>query len=175
LADAAELRVLSVDHAEELFLLINRNRERLRQWLPWVDAVGSVEDERNYLRNVEEQRAKEVLFVTGIFVEGRVVGSVGVHPIDRANRKAEIGYWLDQGSEGKGLMTSACRVVVDHLFREVGLNRVMIYSATENSRSRAVAERLGFKFEGVHREASWLCDRFVDLASYAMVAREWKM
>jgi len=45
----------------------------------------------------------------------------------------------------------------------------------ENTRSRAIAERLGFRLEGVHRDAEWLYDHFVDLACYAMVARDWKM
>ncbi len=71
-------------------------------------------------------------------------------------------------------MTEACRAMVNHAFRELGLNRVGIACATENHRSRAIPERLGFRQEGVQRQAEWLYDRFVDRALYAMLASEWR-
>ena len=49
----------------------------------------------------------------------------------------------------------------------------VILCATENEKSCAVAERLGFRREGVRRQAAWLYDRFVDLVSYSTLASEW--
>ena len=174
LGGGVELRALGAGHAEELFGVIERNRERLKEWLPGFAFVRSVEDEREFLQKMEQQAAEDVAFVSGIFVQGKVVGTVGILPVDRANRKVDMGYWVDQGHEGKGLVTAACQVVIGYLFESVGLNRVTIYCATGNSRSRAVAERLGFTLEGVHREAERLGDRYGDLACYAMLKREWK-
>jgi ribosomal-protein-serine acetyltransferase len=51
---------------------------------------------------------------------------------------------------------------------------VSIYCGVENRRSRAVAERLGFQQEGIHRDAEWINDRFIDLVCYAMLAPDWK-
>jgi ribosomal-protein-serine acetyltransferase len=69
-------------------------------------------------------------------------------------------------------MTAACRAVVRHAFAEMHLQRVVIRCAVENRRSRAIPERLGFKLEGVEREAEWLYDHFVDLAVYSLLERE---
>jgi ribosomal-protein-serine acetyltransferase len=169
----AELRLLSLEHAEELFALIDRNRAHLRRWLPWLDSVTTFEDERVFLRRAEEQASAGVAFNCGVFVDGKIAGGIGAHPIDRANRKVDIGYFLAAQHQRKGLMTAACRAIVGHLFDELNLNRVMIYCATGNLRSRAIPQRLGFQLEGIHREAEWLYDHFVDLASYSMLAREW--
>ncbi len=66
------------------------------------------------------------------------------------------------GSEfqGGGRMTSACRVVVDYVFRELNLNRVEILAAERNVKSRAIPERLGF-------------GRYVDHIVYGMLREEW--
>ena len=71
-------------------------------------------------------------------------------------------------------MTKACRVLVGYAFRELRLNRVEIYCAVENQRSRRIPERLGFTEEGTHRQAEWVHDHFKDLVSYSMLAGEWK-
>jgi ribosomal-protein-serine acetyltransferase len=63
--------------------------------------------------------------------------------------------------------------MVNYAFRELGLNRVEIQVATDNMRSRAIPERLGFTQEGILRDDVWLRDRFVDHVVYGMLAREW--
>jgi hypothetical protein len=65
-----------------------------------------------------------------------------------------VGYWLGEQYQGKGLVTAACRALVEHAFFELGLNRAVILCATENEKSCAVAERLGFRREGVRLRGS---------------------
>ena len=89
--------------------------------------------------------------------------------VDSANRWTPMCYWLDAAHQGQGIMTACCRAMVAHGFAEWKLNRITIECATENTRSRAIAERLGFKLEGVVREVQWLHDRFVDAALYGML------
>ena len=66
-------------------------------------------------------------------------------------------------------MTRSCREMIAHAFSALGLHRVVIRCATENHRSRAIPERLGFKLEGIERQSQWLYDHFVDLAAYALL------
>jgi ribosomal-protein-serine acetyltransferase len=96
------------------------------------------------------------------------------HPIDWAERKVEIGYWLGESFQGKGLMTKACKTLITYAFAELGLNKVEIHCATENIRSCAIPKRLGFTQEGILRDAEWLYDHFVNLVVYGMLAREWQ-
>ena len=59
-------------------------------------------------------------------------------------------------------------------FTRLGLNRVNLSTATGNTSSCAVAERLGFVLEGTSRQAEWLYDHFVDLQRYALLVEEWQ-
>lgn len=174
LGSNAQLRLLEERHARELTDLTERNREHLRTWLPWVDADRTVEDRRDFIRGALKQFAENNGFQAGIWYEGRLAGVVGYHGIDWPNRSTTLGYWLGEAFQGRGLMTAACRALVDHAFGELGLNRISVVCATENNKSCAIPERLGFRQEGVHRQAEWLYDHFVDHAVYATLASEWR-
>ncbi|CAQ01968.1 GNAT family N-acetyltransferase [Clavibacter sepedonicus] len=83
---------------------------------------------------------------------GGLVGTVGLHAI--ADGAAEIGYWLAPGARGRGLMREAAAVVVDHGFDTgsgLGLVRIGWRAYAGNTGSAAVAQSLGFRFEGVAR------------------------
>lgn len=174
IGDNAELRLLEERHAEELTDLTDHNREHLRAWMPWLDSNRTVGDRRNFIRASLKQLAENGGFQAGIWHEGRLAGVIGYHGIDRGNRSTSLGYWLGAEFEGRGLATRACRALIDHAFGELGLNRVIVACATGNEKSRAIPERLGLQQEGVHRQAEWLYDHFVDHAIYAVLASEWR-
>src|SRR5207253_4227507 len=106
--------------------------------------------------------------------KGEMAGQIEYNYIDWANRKTEIGYWLGASFQGKGLARESCRVLIDHAFNELKMNRVEMHCGVENTRSRKIPEKLGFREEGVIRQAGWLHDRFVDTVIYGMLADEWK-
>lgn len=168
-----ELRLLEDRDADELFKLLDHNRKYLRQWLPWVDGTKAAADTREFIRKSLDKFARNDGFNAGLWYRGRLAGVIGYHGIDWPNRATALGYWLGEAFQGRGLMTRV-RALVDHAFRDLGLNRVEVRCATENRRSRAIPERLGFRQEGVSRQAEWLYDRFVDLVVYGMVAEEWE-
>lgn len=173
LDDDTELRLLEREQADELFALVDDNREYLRQWLPWVDDTKSVEDSAAFIEMTLEQFAEGNGFQAGVWYEGALGGVIGHHGVDRANLSTSLGYWLGASFQGKGLMTKSCRVLIEHAFGYWGLERVEIRCATENMKSRAIPERLGFELEGVLRRAEVLYGTHVDLAVYGMVAAEW--
>ncbi len=174
LGENTELRLLEERHAQELTDLTDRNREYLRAWLPWVDASRTVEDRKKFIRGALKQFAENSGFTAGIWHEGRLAGVIGYVSIDWDNRTTEVGYWLGEEYQGQGIVTAACRALVDHAFEELNLNRVSIACATENKKSCAIPERLGFRREGVVRQAEWLYDHFVDHVVYAILASEWQ-
>ncbi len=69
-------------------------------------------------------------------------------------------------------MTTCCRALIVHSFRVWKLNRVTIECATENTRSRAIPERLGFKLEGIIRGVEKLHDHYADHAFYGLLRSE---
>lgn len=171
-----DLRLALPDHsrAEELTALVRANLDRLKPWMPWATDEYSIEDCKRFIERSLKAYAENGRFEACIVEGNQTIGTIGFHNFDIANRSAHIGYWISRESEGKGIITKCCRFLVDHLFNVLKLNRVQINCNVENTRSRAVPERLGFQLEGIHRQVEFLHDRFGDWAVYAMLKEEWK-
>ncbi len=159
-----------VADAPELFALVDAHREVLREWLTWIDATRTLADARRYAHYSEAQFDGRVGFDYAVRRGGRAVGTIGLHAIDWTNRSAQIGYWLSPDARGAGTMTRACEILVAHAFGPLALHRLEIHAVVANARSRAVAERLGFAYEGTLAEAFVLHGVFADIALYAKIA-----
>lgn len=168
------LELVEPRHAAALFGLTDDNREHLREWLPWLDGVGSVDDTKAFIESAQKQLAEHRGFQTVIRFKEELVGIVGFHYIDWPSRTASIGYWLARSAEGRGIMTRACEAYVQHAFADLGLHRIEIRCAVHNVKSRAIPERLGFRRESTVRDAEWLYDRFVDHVVYGMSVSDWR-
>jgi ribosomal-protein-serine acetyltransferase len=172
-ADGAELRLLEHHHAEELFALFDRNHAFLRQWLPEWDVQKSLDDCKALIKSSLEQLAANAGFTLGIWSEGRLAGVIGAGRLDWENRSTNLGYWLGESYQGRGLVTGACRAVIDYLFSELKLKRIEVRCATDNPKSSAIPQRLGFAKEGVLRQAQAFDDRFLDIEVYGLLAEDW--
>jgi ribosomal-protein-serine acetyltransferase len=168
-----ELRLLEERHAAAVFAAVSREREGLREWLPWVDATLTEDDVLAFIRSSLEQFAANNGFAAGIWNHDSYIGNIGTHKIDWLNRKVEIGYWLSQSFQGRGLVTEASRTVVTHALGELDLNRVEIHCAAGNTKSAAIPRRLGFTLEGTIREGQLLNGRYHDILLFSMLKREW--
>lgn len=172
--DEIEIRMFEESDAETVFAMVDRNREYLRQWLIWVDRSDSPEVTRQFIKDSKLRYKNKEALSAGIWLNGKLVGATGVVGYEWHNRMMEIGYWLSADQQGKGIMTRAVSALIDDAFDNLGMNRVEIHCATGNLPSRAIPERLGFKQDGVMREAGLLNGQFVDKVIYSMLASEWK-
>jgi ribosomal-protein-serine acetyltransferase len=162
-----------VDDAREMNAILERHRADLREWLTWVDAARNVAEVRRYAQFAQAQFETHVAFDYAIRAGGVIAGSIGLHGLDWASRKGEIGYWLSPDARGTGLVTRAARALVTHGLTHLQLHRIEIHCVVENAASRAVPERLGFALEGVLSEAYRLHARYRDIALYATTATRW--
>ena len=167
--DLTELRLIERQHAGQLLKLLDSNREYLRAWLPWVDLLRQGGDVEKAITVWLQQYANNRGFWAGIWFKGRLCGTINHVTVDWANRSTILGYWLDAAHQGQGIMTASCRAMVIHGFGVWNLNRVGIECATENTRSCAIPERLGFKREGILRNVEWLNDHYVDHVVYGFL------
>ena len=108
LDDGVELRLLELRHAAEYYRLVSDNYERL-YWLP---AEPTPESTERRLRGGLARFAEGAGVDAGIWDHGVLCGFVGLFDIDSSFLSAEIGYWIDKGSEGRGLMTRAARAML---------------------------------------------------------------
>jgi ribosomal-protein-serine acetyltransferase len=174
LGGALALHPVALSDAGELYGAIDRNRARLRQWLPWLHPEYSLKDTEEFLAQRVEENAARAALTLVMRSNGRICGAIGLHRIDPRHRCTSIGYWVDAECEGQGIVTRSCRAVVDAGFREYGLHRIEIRCAVGNHRSCSVPKRLGFIEEGLLREAEWIYDHWVNLRVFSMLESEWK-
>lgn len=171
--DTILMELIDYHHAEKLYQLVTINRLHLREWLPWVDHMRSVDDFRKYI-NASKQRftnCTETGYV--IMAHHTMIGRLGLYNIDLNNRSASIGYWLDKQWLGKGIITRCCKAMIDAGFQRLQLNRIEIRAAIGNYKSQAIPERLGFKKEGIIRQGEFVNNQFVDLYVYSLLKEEW--
>ena len=158
LGDGAALRPWRLDDLDELHALIEADRDHLRPWMPWADQDR--EATRQYLSDAtttprDVQRA--------ITLNGRIVGAIGlVHPAGFPM----LGYWLGADAQGRGIATRALQAFVEHAFADLGYERLELRAAVSNTRSRAVAERAGFRLVRTLPEAAVINGRSVDHVVY---------
>ncbi len=177
--------VLEIDHdvalklpdhrdAGELYHVVDRNRRYLRKWLPWVDSMRKAEDYVPVIEMWLKQYAANEGFQAIVLHKGTIAGMAGFHRIDWNNRKTSIGYWVGEDKQGQGIITKVCWKLTDLAFYHYGLNRVEIQCGTDNGKSCAIPERLGYTKEGIVRDGEFLYDHFHDLAQYSMTWKDWQ-
>jgi ribosomal-protein-serine acetyltransferase len=172
-ADDLALVVLEREDAPTLQRLIEVDRARLARFLPWaaqqqLDATRTF-IERRVLRSLVAGDGMEL----GVWWRGALRGMIGIHSVRSLPKRGSLGYWVTPEAEGNGVVTRALGALVEKAFSDLGFTRLDIRVEPENARSRAVAERLGFCFEGVLPVAAGAREGFVDHAIYGMLASQW--
>jgi ribosomal-protein-serine acetyltransferase len=171
LGDGLVVRTYVVGDADALFALVDANREHLRPWMIWEPVTKTVGDSRAFIARC--LAAETDIEGNGIWLEGELIGGIGLS-IDTMANSGEIGYWVARAHEGKGIITRACERFFDLAFDELGLHRMELQAAEGNTRSRAVAERLGMTQEGVWREGIRVADGYLDSVGYGILEDEWR-
>jgi RimJ/RimL family protein N-acetyltransferase len=148
------LRAPMVGDGKALNEAVCESIEELRLWMPWAKDVPTQEDSE------ENVRAARLKFLERSDLRlhlidkqtGQLIGCSGWHRIDWEARKFEIGYWLRTSVWGKGLMTEAVQGITNFAIETLEANRLEIRCDAKNTRSAAVAKRLGYTLEAILRK-----------------------
>ncbi len=165
------MRKASPADATALYDIIDRDREYLREWLPFIDFSQSAADTEAFLTYVSTNKSE---LVFNIVHEEKVAGLIGLKGIDTLNKKLEIGYWLAQDKQGKDIMRRCCHTLLRFVFEKLQMNRVELRVGVGNMRSSRIPEKLGFTFEGIQRQGELLNGSFHDLQVYSLLRSEFK-
>ena len=152
---------------------LDAGRDYLSEYLPWMSTYPT-EEEHSRLFDIRHNETDNFDGSRGYVIEykGELAGAIGFGKPNRDNG-IEVGYWLRQDLQGRGIMTRSVEAVVTMLFVEVGIHRVTIRAATPNLPSRGIPERLGFKREGTMRDGAFVNNEYLDLELYSMIDHEW--
>ena len=176
-SDEITLKQMEETDAAAIFQAIDSQRVYLSKWLPFVDGTKTVDDTVSFIRSVNEtpEDFRELVFC--IYYQNQFAGLIGLkfNPADKANKRTEIGYWLSENFQKKGIVTQSTKMLIDYAFDELKLNRIVIQCAVGNQPSINIPKRLGFVFEGIERDGELFPDgHFVDLEVYSLLKKEWK-
>ena len=170
----ALLKRRNIKDVYSAFECVDSDRVRLREFLPWVDASKSVEDQVWYVGECTKDWEDGKLFDYGIYnAEDEFIGAIGVHNIRWDHNCCEIGYWIHQKYEGQGLISSALQGLEKILF-ELGFHRIEIRCEPRNKKSASVPLRNGYAFEGILREDRLFQGNYRDTAVYAKLKGDLK-
>lgn len=167
------MREVVYEDAAAIYEAIDKNRNDLSIWLPFVDSLESTADEQAFLKSFLEvpYDLRDPVFV--IEKGTSVCGLIGFHFSDRNNHRTEIGYWLLPEHRGKGLVTAAVRHLCRWAFEKRGFNRIQIRCAVENAASNAIPRRLNFTHEGTERDGELLLSgEYTDIHIYSLLKKD---
>ena len=130
------------------------SQSELREWMPWaVDIPDEMEYEANIRRGYARFLNREDLWMMILLKDtGVIIGGSGLHRINWDVPKFEIGYWLNTAYTGQGYMTEAVAAITNFAFETLGAKRVEVRVDSNNHKSVAIPQRLGFVLEGTLRQ-----------------------
>lgn len=105
---------------------------------------------------------------------GELIGTCGVRLESAEHQQASFGCAIARPHWGQGYAMEASRRILDLGFSTLPLHRLYAETLAENSRARALAERLGLRLEGEFRHQKYFRGRWWDTAIYAVLEDEWQ-
>lgn len=139
------LSLLNVNHATEFFSVIDANRRRIEPWCGWVTTCLSIHAAESFIRFNLECYNNGSGMELAILMSGKIIGGVSYYATDWQKKICNLGYWISEDYQGKGIVTRACYALVAHAFNALLLKQIFIHCAVDNVKSRAIPTRLFFE------------------------------
>ena len=165
------LKELAAADAQVIFGTIDAQRSYPGEWLPFVPFTTDVSFTEAFVNTYVGSPRNNPTFT--IWYKGAFAGLIGFKDSDYDNEKTEIGYWLSEAFQHKGIVTLACQKLIKFAFDELQMNRIQIKVAEANTKSRNIPERLGFHFEGIERCGEKHANGYFDLCVYSLLKSDY--
>jgi RimJ/RimL family protein N-acetyltransferase len=164
------IRLYELADEDELQAAVVESAAEVGQWMGWCHPEYSRDDARRWILTQQELARQGLAYEFSIRSEtGSFLGGCGVNQVNKANRFANLGYWVRISAMGRGVAPVAARLVADQIFRETDLIRLEIVCAIDNVRSQRVAEKIGAVREGVLRSRLLVPSGPSDAVMYSLV------
>jgi putative acetyltransferase len=101
-------------------------------------------------------------------IEGRVVGSLGLHPATspRQRHMAGVGMTVHDNFQGQGVGTALLAAILDLADNWLSLRRIELHVYTDNAPAIHLYQKFGFEIEGTARQYAFRAGEYAD--AYAM-------
>jgi len=173
LDDNLSLRLYQPFQSDIKYNLLRANQSEFSQWFWWANNRFTLAKEKDIARKLLKRYARRTGIGVTIWQDNVMVGNASTS-IDPDSKSGDVGYWLDQFSRGKGIMTRTVQALLDDAFSNYSIERMGILAAVANQGSRAIAERLGMQLELIQKDETVIQGQFVDHVQYSILRDEWK-
>ncbi|PIE46515.1 MAG: RimJ/RimL family protein N-acetyltransferase [Gammaproteobacteria bacterium] len=163
-----KLALVEPSFAKSYYTIVCEQRDYLQQWLPWVQHANDVDFFLVFIKKSLHDYADGKSLTCAIIYQDNIVGNISFNRILPALKKVEIGYWLQQDYQGKGIVSQCVITLIRYAFGKLDMQVVQISAAVDNLPSRRVCECLGFTLQGIIPHAENLNGRIVDHAVYTL-------
>lgn len=174
--DNYALRPITLDDASEFFQMVENNKHRIETYFPGiVSKTKTIEETKTHIAERIEgaEKGKYMIYLIIDNPTKKFVGVVQLKDIDTNAKKRELGFFVISNYEKKGIATKAIIAASDFCFNTLNLNKVFMRIAEENTASRRVAEKCGFKVEGKLRDDFTTSDgKLITLFYYGLLKNE---
>ena len=116
----------------------------------------------------------ELILAIALKSDDRHIGNITLKRINYISRTAELAIVIgDKSCWGKGYSKEAARLLLDHAFFTLNLNRIYCGTFETNIPMQKLAEYVGMRIEGRRRQAAFKNNRFLDLIEYGVLREEY--
>lgn len=171
-----DLRLIHEQNVDDLWPLVTN--PLITEFLAW-ETHKDKETTRAVIKDLKKAK-DDGSGITWVCIEhGVLCGLISLIDIKRTHRtwilnRAELSYWLSPSYQKRGLMTEACKAVVEFAFNKLRFHKIVAAHASKNILSGNVIKRLGFEYVGKERDAFHKNGIWHDLEKYELLRREWR-
>jgi len=138
--------------------------------------LSMVQEER-WFRGVLERPGEEQPLVIEVEIDGQwePIGNIGLHNFDWRCRSAEVGIFIgDKTYWNQGIGTQAMRLMLQHGFETLNLNRIALDVYENNPGAIRSYEKAGFVHEGRKRQAMYKDGKYLDVLLMSILKSDWR-
>jgi ribosomal-protein-alanine N-acetyltransferase len=169
------IRIIAPADAAPLAEVLRANREFLAPWEPIRDdAYFTVDYHRASIVDLLIRYDADAVVPLVILDQGRLVGRININNIVRgAFHSGDLGYWVSQSHNGRGVASAAVAATVDFAFGPRNLHRLQAGVLRHNQRSQRVLEHNGFETIGVAAEYLNIGGEWQDHLLFQRINESW--
>ncbi len=131
---------------------------------------------RSFIRKSQIAARKGKWYAYGIEKKSspEIIGIIGIHGVNKKNKRADLGYWLGKKFWGGGMVSEAVELVVKACFLNLKLNRITSCVLPGNPASTKILKKNGFIEEGILRKQIFKGNRWQDIYLYGLLREDFK-
>ncbi len=174
-AGGIRIRKYRSDDMQNLVEAVRESVHTVGRWQGWCSSAYGENDGTTWIDNCigAWDSGQRYDFAIVDAANGGYLGGIGVNQRNIEHNFANVGYWVRESCQARGVATQAARLAIGFAFDVLGLTRIEIIAAVDNRASRRVAEKAGAALEGIARNRLVLNGTPLKAAVYAMVPADY--